>query len=135
MGKAIPTVSKYMTTSPHSIGTDQNLKVASELMEKYKIRHLPVLERGLLLGLISDRDLKTAIGLRDLDPTRATVAEIAREEVYVTSPDAPLDQVVRTMAQKRYGSAVVMDNHKMVGIFTAVDALGALDELLHTRLA
>jgi acetoin utilization protein AcuB len=135
MSKPIPTISHFMSTNPHSIGTDQSLKVAADLMERHHIRHLPVLERGNLVGIVSDRDIKFACSFRGVDPATAKVSEISREEVYIASPQDPIDQVVSTMAGKRYGSAVVMDNKKLVGIFTVVDALKALDELLHTRLA
>ena len=50
------------------------------------------------------------------------------------SPDAPIDEVVKEMADKKFGSAVVVDNGKVVGMFTATDALSAFAELLQTRL-
>ena len=50
-------------------------------------------------------------------------------------PEAPLDEVVREMAEHRYGSAVVLANGKVVGMFTTVDACRAFAELLHGRLA
>ncbi len=50
-----------------------------------------------------------------------------------TAPE--LVGVVREMAQHKYGSAVIMQNHKVVGIFTTVDVCKAFAELLHTRLA
>ena len=53
---------------------------------------------------------------------------------YIVSPEAELDEVVSTMAAKKYGSAVVSDNGKVVGIFTTVDACSAFAELLTTRL-
>ncbi len=133
--KPIPHVSKYMTSNPHSIRVDQTLECASDLMSRYKIRHLPVLEAGKLCGILSDRDVKFALSLEGLDASKTQVADIAREEVYVTPPETPLDDVVRTMADRRLGSAVVVDNGKVVGIFTAVDAMRRLDHLLETRLS
>jgi acetoin utilization protein AcuB len=53
---------------------------------------------------------------------------------YTVSPDTPLDQVVAMMAEHKYGCAVVMQNHHLVGIFTTVDVCRALSDLLHTRL-
>ncbi|MFM2420592.1 MAG: hypothetical protein RL385_5315, partial [Pseudomonadota bacterium] len=50
------------------------------------------------------------------------------------SPDAPIDEVVGEMAAKKFGSAVVQQNHKVVGIFTTVDVCKAFAELLHGRL-
>ncbi len=134
MSKAIPHVQKYMTTTPHSIGYDQTLRTASEIMEANRIRHLPVLHGGKLVGVLSDRDLKMAMGIVGVDADKTTVEDIASEEVYLTSPDAPIDEVARQMSERRLGSALVVDNHKLVGIFTTTDALRALDDLLHTRL-
>ena len=62
------------------------------------------------------------------------VSEAMSPDPYTVSPDTLLDDVVATMAAKKYGSAVVMQNHKVVGIFTTVDACRAFAELLHTRL-
>ena len=50
------------------------------------------------------------------------------------APDAPVDEVVREMAGHKYGSAVVVDNGHVVGVFTAIDAMTAFAELLETRL-
>ena len=63
------------------------------------------------------------------------VEEAMTEQPYTVEPETPLDQVARTMAEKKFGSAVVLQNHKVVGIFTTVDACQALSELLQTRLA
>lgn len=134
MSKAIPKVEKYMSFGPHSVGTDQTLRAASDLMRENRIRHLPVLNGGKLVGMISDRDLKFALSIEGVDVDGTLVGDIAQEEVYMTSPGSGLDEVVRNMAERRVGSAVVMDHNKVVGIFTATDALRALDHLLSTRL-
>ena len=46
-----------MTETPHSIGKDQPLAVAHRLMKEHDLRHLPVLEQGKLVGLVSERDV------------------------------------------------------------------------------
>jgi len=53
----------------------------------------------------------------------------------VTTPETGLDEVVSTMAEHKYGAAVILQNGKVVGMFTTVDACRALSELLHSRLA
>lgn len=135
MSKPIPKISKYMTTTPHTVGKGQTLVVAHTMMHEHQIRHLPVLEGGKLLGLLSDRDLSLIESLKDVDPSKVRVEEAMSQEVYSVSPEASLDEVVLEMASKKYGSAVVMQNNKVVGIFTTVDALRTLGELLHTRLS
>jgi len=128
--KTVPLVSKYMSNSPHSVGADQNLKTAAELMAKYKLRLLPVLDGGKLVGLISDRDVRLFLGFGGVDAEEETAGSAADREVYTVSPEAPLDEVSGNMAERRIGSAVVMDNKKVVGMFTAADAAKALSDLL-----
>ncbi len=135
MSKAIPTIQKYMTTAPHSIGVDQTLAHAHGVMREHKIRHLPVLSGGKLVGMLTERDLHLIETLRDVDAKEVEVEQAMSTVVYSVSPDAPLDEVVGEMALKKYGSAVVMQNNKVVGIFTTVDVCRTLGELLHTRLA
>jgi acetoin utilization protein AcuB len=134
MSKPIPSIQKYMTTTPHSIGSEQTLAKATEVMNEYHIRHLPVLHGGRLLGILTDRDIKLIEALRDVDAKKVTVEEAMTERPYTVDPEAPLDQVAKTMAEKKYGSAVVVQNQRVVGIFTTVDACEALTELLQTRL-
>lgn len=135
MTKAIPTIQKYMTTTPHSIGAEQTLAHAHEVLREHKIRHLPVLRGGALVGMITQRDLALVETLKDVDPRKVLVEDAMSTSLYTVSPDAPLDEVVVEMAEKKYGSAVVVQNHKVVGIFTTVDVCTAFAELLHSRLA
>ena len=134
MTKPIPSIQKYMTTAPHSIGSDQTVATATLMMHEHRIRHLPVLRGGHLLGMLTDRDIKLIETFRDVDPAQVSVEEAMTEQPYSVSPDAPLDEVVETMAAHKYGSAVIMQNQKVVGIFTTVDACQALAQLLRTRL-
>jgi len=135
MSKPIPTIQKYMTTSPHSIGQAQTLATAHKFMREYEIRHLPVMEGGKLVGMLTDRDLHLVETLRDVDPEKVTVDDAMSTSVYSVSPDAPLDEVSAAMAEHKYGSAVVVQNNKVVGIVTTVDICHALTDLLHSRLA
>jgi acetoin utilization protein AcuB len=135
MSKAIPSVQKYMTTSPHTIGDDQPMSVAHRMMREHNIRHLPVLHGAKIVGMVSDRDLNMVETLKDVDPRKVLVSEAMSQDPYLVSPDAALDEVVSTMAQSKYGSAVVTQHDKVVGIFTTVDACRAFSDLLNTRLA
>lgn len=125
-----PTVRDYMTESPHTIGKDQTLERASHVMREHAIRHLPVLEGGALLGILSNRDVYLIETLRDVDPGSVTVEEAMSAEPYSVAPDAPLVDVVRAMEEHKYGAAVVMRGRDVVGIFTTIDALRALRERL-----
>ena len=132
--KSIPQIQKYMTPHPHTIGKGQPLSMAHDIMSTNQIRHLPVLDGGKLVGMISDRDLRLVESFKDVDPTKLKVEEAMTPTSYTVSPEAQLDEVAATMSEHKYGSAVVMQNSKVVGIFTTVDAMRALSELLRTRL-
>jgi len=123
------TVADYMTPGPHTIGREQSLVAAKQMMQTSHVRHLPVLHGGKLVGVLSDRDLaaiETLPGSRQM-----TVEDAMVPDVYVTAGDASLATVAGEMARQRIGSAIVLnkDEH-VVGVFTAVDALRALAETL-----
>lgn len=133
--KSIPTIMNFMTTTPHSIGEEQTIDMAHNLMKEHNIRHLPVLSAGQISGVLSDRDLKLAMSIQGVDVKKTKVSEISNSEVFLVKPEAKLDDVVKTMAEKKIGSVLVVDNHRLVGIFTTVDAMKSLYELLQSRLA
>jgi acetoin utilization protein AcuB len=135
MSKAIPQIRKYMTSAPHTIGHDQTLAFTQSMMRELHIRHLPVLDGGRLVGVLTERDVALIETLKDVDPKTVRVSDAMSQQVYTVSPDAPLDEVAAEMAEHKYGSAVVMDNGHVVGVFTTVDGMAALSELLQSRLA
>lgn len=130
MVKAIPRIHEYMTPSPLTIGADQMLSRAHVMMREHGIRHLPVLVGGKLQGIVSDRDLAMVESLRDVDPTMVTVEEAMSPVLYTVAVDTPLDEVAAHMAEHKLGSALVLRAGKLAGVFTAVDGLRALAEVL-----
>src|SRR4051812_33983675 len=119
-------IREYMTPSPHTIGAEQTLTVASELMRKHKIRHLPVLRGGSIVGILSQRDVALISGLPSVDPAEVPVEDAMSEEVYSVRAETPLDEVAATMAAHKYGAALIVERDHVVGVFTTVDALHAL---------
>lgn len=134
MSKAIPHVQKFMTHVPKSIGIDRPLSQAMDLMNELRIRHLPVLKGGDLVGILTDRDIKLVTSFENVDPKKMLVEEVCSYDPFFVKPDAPLNEVVAVMAEKKYGCALVVDNKKLVGILTEIDVYKALNELLETRL-
>lgn len=126
-------IEKYMTVVPKTIGYDQTLAQAQDFMRKLKLRHLPVLKEGKLIGILSDRDIKYLLQFKDINPNEVTVEEAATQEPYAVAPVTPLKDVVGHMAEKKYGCAIVIDQKKLVGIFTEIDAYKALSNLLSTE--
>jgi acetoin utilization protein AcuB len=130
-----PRIRAFMSEAPHSIGADQSLATAHEMMRTHGIRHLPVLRAGKLVGIVSQRDLYLVETLRDVDPKEVRVEEAMTQQTYCVRPGASLARVADRMAARKYGCVVVMDDGEVVGVFTTVDALRALASLLHARTA
>ena len=130
MSKSEPTVQKYMTTQPVSIGVEETLEAARKLLSKFSIRHLPATKDGKLVGIVSEREINLACGIDSIDPRQLLVADICSEKPYIVEPDTPLREVAKVMASQHYGSAIVVQNGKLVGIFTTVDACRALAQTI-----
>lgn len=120
------TLRQLMTPEPRTIGQEQTLAKAKQVMHELGVRHLPVLHGGHIEGIVSSRDIALVERLPGVDPTTITVEEAMSAEPFVVTPDTPLAQVAREMADHKYGAALVMDGREVVGIFTTVDALRAL---------
>jgi acetoin utilization protein AcuB len=122
-----------MTPGPHTITRRRSLSTAQELMRTQRIRHLPVLEAGQIVGLLSQRDLLLVETLPGVNPTDVRVEEAMVMDVVTVAPDAPVGEVVESMLERKIGSVVVTDGDRVVGVFTTIDALRALHELLEER--
>lgn len=134
MSKAIPKIQKFMTTVPITVGRSETVASAHKIMREHDIRHLPVVDGETLVGIVSQRDLHLIETLKDVDAQKVAVEDAMTTNPYTVSPDAQLDEVVAEMAEKKYGSALVVSNHKVVGVFTTVDAMRAFADLLASRL-
>ena len=124
------TVGNFMTRSPQTIGADQTLAAAHEMMRRHKIRHLPVLKRSKLVGVVSQRDLQFIEGLPNVDPNSVCVEDAMSEKPCAVSPSTSLDWVASEMASHKYGCMIVLEAGKVVGVFTTVDAMRALAQVL-----
>lgn len=128
MGKL--TIRAFMTPAPHTIGVDQSLATAREVMRARRIRHLPVLDGGALVGILSERDVALVGGIEGVDAAQVTVGEAMTPDPHTISPESSLEWVAAEMAQAKFGSVIVVERGHVVGIFTTVDALRALGDLL-----
>ncbi len=101
------------------------MTAAHALMRQHRVRHLPVLHGGQIVGIVSDGDLHLIETLKDVDPSKVIVEEAMTADPYCITPETPLDEVVQQMAQHKYGCAVVAEGHKVRGILTTTDVCRA----------
>jgi acetoin utilization protein AcuB len=128
-------VADYMTRSVHSITVTGTLADAHRLMRENQIHHLPVLEANRLVGVVSMGDLHLIETLKGVDAETVLVEEAMTPSPYTVSRTTPLRVATRRMLKKRIGSAVVVENRRVIGVFTLTDALQALTDLLQPKPA
>jgi acetoin utilization protein AcuB len=121
-----------MTPFPHHIDAGASLAEARTMMEEHDIRHLPIFGDGDIVGIVSEDDLERVRtpGHPLRDETELKVGDLCTHEPYFVDVSDPLDRVLDAMAEQHIGSALVLREGELAGIFTAVDAY----RLLATRL-
>jgi acetoin utilization protein AcuB len=128
-----PEVREYMTACPHTIGPTTSLSKAVKTMRENQVRHLPVVEHERVVGVLSQRDILIMESLPGVNPTEVRVEEAMVKDVFTAAPDTPVGEVVETMIDRKLGSTIVSEGGRVVGVFTTIDALRALQDLLARR--
>jgi acetoin utilization protein AcuB len=126
--RRVPRIKSVMTAFPYSIAPTATLDEAREMMAEHDIHHLPVCDHHMVVGVVSERGMRTAFALRDSATT--TVADIQATEPLLVDLEHPLDQVVEQMAVRKVGAAIVMRGDKLAGILTTTDVCRLYAELL-----
>ncbi|MBI1861184.1 MAG: CBS domain-containing protein [Deltaproteobacteria bacterium] len=120
-----------MTHSPKTIAANATVELVQKVLSDFGVRHLPVQRGGELVGVVSERNVRE--GLMSSMGRALSVEDVMTPAPYVVPPETPLDEVVAAMAEEKYGSAIIQEEGKVVGIFTTVDACRALRQVLANR--
>ena len=123
-------IRECMTKTPHTIGADQNIHTAKRMMAEFGIRHLPVLDGGKFLGVLSDRDIKLALAIDKTEDSALLVSHVCVFEPITVTPDDSVKEVAALMGRDGIGSVIVLEKDKVVGIFTTKDACSLLASTL-----
>ncbi|GEM88841.1 MULTISPECIES: CBS and ACT domain-containing protein [Oceanithermus] len=119
-----------------TISTGATLEEANALMWEQGIRHLPVVEGGRIVGILTDRDVRLATS--ELSPMpftpQARVEEVMNTPVLTADPLDPVEEAARVMRDRKIGCLPVVDGRELVGIITGIDLLDALVALTGARL-
>lgn len=130
-----PQILAFMTPFPYAIDILAPLAEAHAFLRERHIRHLPVTREGRLAGILTDRDIKLALGPDMGSPPERElrVEDVYQPECFVVDATERLDDAAAAMAERHLGSALVTRNGKLVGIFTTTDACRALVRILREQ--
>jgi acetoin utilization protein AcuB len=128
-----PLIKSVMTPFPYYVDLDDRLGQARKMMLEHRVHHLPVMHDHELKGIVTDRDIKLLLGpeLGSPDPHTLTVEDAYIDDCYTVSTSTALVTVLRELAERHIGAALVTREGRLAGIFTAADACRAYaDELM-----
>ena len=127
--KGLPRINERMTEMPLLTTPQTTVEECHRFMRREGFNHLPVVEHGKTVGVVSDRDLRGSAGGNGALGLK--VADVMAREVYAVGKAELLVKVVKTMAKRRIGCCIVVDtDRKPIGIFTVTDALALLADVL-----
>ena len=135
-------VSELMAADPVTVSPDTPVFEARQRMLQERIRHLPVTERGQLVGIVTDRDIRlnlpsqaTSLSVWEVNYllARLTVEKVMTRTVITVGPDRDAGDAARLMLEHRIGGLPVMDAGRVVGILTETDIVRAFVKTVAPR--
>ena len=126
------TVREIMMGSPVTLNPADTLDLANDIIAIGRIRHIPVVEQGKLVGLLSERDLFGAAATRIFGITNKSrtallkstrIKDVMKKNVVTVEPDTPIKDAARVMAEKKIGCVPVVSDGGVVGLVTTTNIL------------
>ena len=120
-------VKNWMVTDVITVSPENTVEDAIQLMKKHYIRHLPVLEKGKLVGFVTESNLRPYLYP---DKLGLPLREVMILNPITIDPEASIDEAARIIYKYKIGGIPVTSQGKLVGIITVTDILEAFIELM-----
>lgn len=123
-------MSDVMTSNIFTVPSSTSLAEARRIMEAHHIRRLPVVDRGILVGVVSRDGLDragpsqmTTLNIHEITRllNKLTVKEVMAKDLVTVTPDATVEEAVTRAQERKVGALLVVDNGRLVGIATTND--------------
>ena len=131
-------VGRRMTKDPKTVSPEDTLTRAADIMRESRANHLPVVEGGKLVGIVSDTDLRNASlaggtlpAAEEAKGQDRRVREVMKTEGWSLTPEDSLEDALLIICRKKFGALPVLSGDRLVGIITKVDLLNAVIDVLN----
>ena len=123
-------MSDVMTTNVFTIASNTSLAEARRIMDAHHLRRIPVVDRGTLIGIVTQDALDRAtpaqlsrISIHDITRllNKMTVKEVMHKDLVTVSPDSTVEEAVTLAQERKVGALLVVDGSNLVGIATTND--------------
>ena len=131
-------VREIMMGSPVTLKPDETLDLANDVISLGRIRHIPIVEDGRLVGLLSERDMMgatttTIFGLKRKSKSAllksVLIKDVMKKKVVTVKPDTPIKDAAHLMKEKKIRCVPVVDEGSLVGLVTTTDILRYVEGL------
>jgi acetoin utilization protein AcuB len=136
-------VAARMKTDLVVVEPSDSVRTAWGLLREHRIRHLPVVDQGKLVGIVTDRDIRLVFpsaltsGSKEQDPhdalEKVAVQDIMTKQVTTVTPETTIADAARLILERRIGGLPVIQGNRLVGIITKTDILAAYVEIVEKR--
>ena len=131
-------VQEIMMGSPVTLKPEDTVDLANDVICLGRIRHIPVVEHGRLVGLLTERDLfgaaaTAAFGLKQRSKSALLksllIKDVMRRKVITVTPNMSIKETAHLMKEKKIGCVPVVNNGSLVGLVTTTDMLRYVEDL------
>lgn len=131
-------VREIMMGSPVTLKPEDTLDLANDVISLGRIRHIPIVDDGRLVGIITERDLIGAaaiqiFGLKQKNKSAllksVAIKQVMKKRVVTAAPDTPIKDIAHLMAEKKIGCVPVVSAGTVVGLVTTTDILRYVEGL------
>lgn len=135
-------VSQFMTSQVFTVSPEDNIADTMALMREKKISRLPVVEKGKLVGIVTDGDLRevspspaTTLSIFELNylVAKTPIRDVAVKKVITCTPETKIEDAALLMRDHGIGALPVLDQGKLVGIVTGTDIFDAFLDVMGFR--
>lgn len=131
-------VREIMMGSPVTLRPEDTLDLANDIISLGRIRHIPVLEDGRLIGILTERDLMggaapAIFGMKQKSTSALLktyqIKDFMKKKVITVGPDASIKDAARLMIRKKIGCLPVLSEGSLVGLVTTTDILRYVEQV------
>jgi CBS domain-containing protein len=129
---------EIMMGSPVTLKPEDTLDLANDVISLGRIRHIPVVDDGRLVGILTERDLIGAaasqiFGLKQKNKSAllksVLIKEVMKKRVISAAPNTPIKEIAHLMAEKKVGCVPIVSAGALVGLVTTTDILRYVESL------
>lgn len=117
-------VATWMSSNPVTAALDEKLSSVQAKMTEGKVRSMPVVNNGQVVGVITDRDLRRHEGFTE----HTEVKQAMSDQIVTVTPRTSIAEAARLLRDLKIGGLPVLEGNELVGVITTTDILGALTE-------